>query len=150
MKHIIPFLEHVHIERTENEFYRFLPIGELPIRGWEIDWTDGEIETIKSTFNLPEKILMRNLGRMEELPTCEIIKIPGRQITFLTIRLKKYILNIYKYEDEWFRVRIEGQYGTMMKASVTGYIYECDQLEGLIKLIDDIITMGNYTDRNRN
>ena len=40
--------------------------------------------------------------------------------------------------EEWYHVKIDGQYGTMMKTSVSNWEYECDQLEGLLELIGDI------------
>ena len=146
MRYIKPFFENVHTERIENEYYRFVPWDEIPKRE-PVPWTEEEIETIKTTFNFPETIWMRVLGRMQSEPSVHLfVSWDGlRRPDLLIINLPKYILKVYKKMDsygeqgeEWYHVKIDGQYGTMMKTSVSNWEYECDQLEGLLELIGDI------------
>lgn len=47
----------------------------------------------------------------------------------------RYRGEIYKYDDEWFTVRIRG--GNMTQNKVD-HIWKCDQIEGLVRLLSDI------------
>lgn len=42
---------------------------------------------------------------------------------------------IYKYEDDWFTVRIRGGNMTM---SPVDHIWKCDQIDGLVRLLQDV------------
>lgn len=42
---------------------------------------------------------------------------------------------IYKYDDDWFTVRIRGGNMTM---SPVDHIWKCDQIDGLIRLLQDV------------
>jgi len=48
---------------------------------------------------------------------------------------KWYNGQIFKYEDDWFTVRIRG--GNMTTSPVD-HIWKCDQIDGLVRLLQDV------------
>jgi hypothetical protein len=131
MKHILPF-ESLHTEPMENQYYTFgkeMKYSNLRKEQWDED----EIEELKQSIqSLPDKVRHRVFGRNESIDTYEVI-----DDYTICINIPKYKLIITKFEDEWFSVSPKPTYGTMVHLNTQYYIYQCDQINGVIKLLQE-------------
>ena len=93
------------------------------------NFSDGEIELLKRKFEIPGRILYPVAFTIIQPYSIRVIKeLISSEYTTITF-------NIIKISDDYFIVdsceRIKG------KSNPTTIYYKCDQMDGLIKLIED-------------
>lgn len=137
MKHIKKF-ESIHDKYTKNDYYEFtdkLPFFMSSGQVTHEDFTKDEIDEISNRYKLPKDIEIRITG----IRSKSFRSIDWDYYAGLTISIRKYRLHIYKHKDEWYRVVVRPNYGTMTHQATKNYDYVCDQFIGLLKLLDEFI-----------
>lgn len=137
MKHIKNF-ESIHNQKIKNQYYEFMPTNLVSNDLIPDEWTYEEINKISDKFNLPEEIEIRRFNRGIRVKSLMMDR-DSIDRDMLVINIRKYSINICKYKDEWYKLVPTPNYGTMTHIETRHYVYICDQLEGVLKLLEEFI-----------
>ena len=141
--------ESLHSEEISNDYYKF--VSHSDYRKWkydtingaanpkiESDFTESEFGTLRERYDMKGNYIQYGkIGGFERMDESK---------SSITIFSKEYNLVLTKYNDEWYTLKPNPNYGTMVNTRTSNYVYILDQFEGVLNLLDEFNTKSklNY------